>query len=353
MRPGVSSWNPLVWLALASGLAPKPLVLVFWGLGLGRAVVAATRLGVFEALEAGPKSAEELAEELDCAPASMTVLLNALNGFGFLRRRRGQYRLARMSRRWMLSSSKGSLREMTLFLGDMFQAVEPIEDAIRSGEVTNFHHRPLSSEAWGHYVRGLGSVAKVIGPELARKVPVDRPPKRLLDVACGHGLFSVALCRRFPGLAAEVLDLPGAVEHGRSMVRAEDMAQRVRFRAGDLRHESWGEGYDVVLLSNILHNLDADECALAVRKAKDALRPGGTLMVADSEHSGAEGDLEATAGFNELFFFLVSGARAWPEPTLRRWIGEAGFTHVKRHRSMMLLGLVVLTARTSSESRTA
>jgi ubiquinone/menaquinone biosynthesis C-methylase UbiE len=337
----------LVWIAFATGLAPKPLVLVFWGLGLGRVVVAAMRLGVFEALEGGPRSAEEIAGSLGCAEASMTTLLNALNGFGFLRRRRGRYSLSRMSRRWLLASSKGSLREMTLFLGDLFQAVEPMEEAIRTGEVTNFHHRPHGSETWGHYVRGLGTVAKTLGAEIARKVPVDGPPKRLLDVAGGHGQFAIALCRRFPGLTADVLDLPGAVEHGRDMVHDEGMSDVISYREGDLRTLDWGEGYDIVLLCNILHNLEAAECELAFAKARSALREGGTVVVADSEHSGIDGDLEATAGFNELFFFLVSGSQAWPEPTLRRWMSAAGFSKVRRRRSLMLPGLIMLTALAS------
>jgi SAM-dependent methyltransferase len=163
----------------------------------------------------------------------------------------------------------------------------------------------------------------------------------------------VALCRRFPGLTAEVLDLPASIEHARAMVREEGMEGRVTFREGDLRQVDWGQGYDVVLLCNILHNLAADECAEALRKARAALREGGTVVVADSAHSGSEGDLEATAGFNELFFFLVSGSQAWPEPMLREWLDGAGFVGVRRRSTMLLPGLVVLAATAGGRHRPA
>ena len=345
MRPGIVTWNPIEKLALASGLAPVPLMQVFWGLGLGRAAIAGIRLGVFAALIEGTRSAEELAEATGCAQAGLTPLLNALCGFGFLNRRAGRYALSASSRRWLLPGSKGSLIEGMLMLGDLFEGVEPIEEAIRSGRLQNFHHRETRPEAWRHYIRGLGHFARAMGPILARSVKTDRPPVRMLDVAGGHGLYSAAMCRRFPGLASEVLDLPAAAGPGRELVAEEGLSERIAFREGDLRSAAWGEDYDVVFLMNILHNLTPEECELAIGRACAALRPGGTLLVVDSEHDGGEGAISATAGFNELFFFLISGAGAWPEAAIRAWMERAGFAPAKRSRVLMLPGLLVLQAR--------
>lgn len=110
------------------------------------------------------------------------------------------------------------------------------------------------------------------------------------------------------------------------------MADRVAFRDGDLRTSDWGGGYDAVLLFNILHNATIDEAHAALAKANEALRPGGTLVILDSEHVGGEGDLSATSGFNELFFYVVSGTRAYPEGTMLRWMAEAGSDNLKRRR---------------------
>ncbi len=197
-------------------------------------------------------------------------------------------------------------------------------------------------------MRGLGNIAKYLGKSVAKRVPVDRPPARLLDVAGGHGMFSAAMCRRHSGLVADVLDLPEAAAHGREMIAEAGMTERVRFREGDLRTTNWGEGYDVLFLFNILHNVTEKEGEQAIRKARRALRPGGTVAILDSEHAGEKGNLSATAGFNELFFFLVSGAQAWPEPTIRDWLARAGFGDVRRKRLLALPNLLFLTARAST-----
>jgi hypothetical protein len=129
------------------------------------------------------------------------------------------------------------------------------------------------------------------------------------------------------------------------MVREEGLEDRIRYREGDLREAAWGEGFDVLFLFNILHNLSGAECEAALGKARAALRAGGTLVVVGSEHGGGSGNLSAVAGFNELFFFLVSGSQAWPEATIRAWMEKAGFSGLKRRSGLMLPGLLILSGR--------
>ena len=41
----------------------------------------------------------------------------------------------------------------------------------------------------------------------------------------------------------------------------------------------------------------------------------------------------------------TAGARAWPEDTVRGWLADAGFSDVKRGTTLLLPGLMILTAR--------
>jgi hypothetical protein len=47
----------------------------------------------------------------------------------------------------------------------------------------------------------------------------------------------------------------------------------------------------------------------------------------------------------ELMFYLTSRARAYPEATLRRWLGEAGFARIDTVRLVTAPMTVLLTAR--------
>ena len=332
MRVGAKPDNFLERIALASGLVPTPLVDAFLGIGLGQCLVTATKLGVFEALADGGKTATQIAEAIGGHPIGTETLLNALNGFGFVRRRDGLFRNARVTKRWLLRTSKHSIRDLVLFVEDLGKRMGSIEEAVLEGKLGDFHSSGQPKEFWERYMRGLSTMARTLSKPIAKKVKLPEPPKRLLDVGGGHGQFSIGFCRRYADLRADVLDLPDAAVFGRRIVEEEGFADRVTYRDGDFRSVEWGDGYDVVLIFNVLHNCTEQDGSLAVSQAFDALRPGGTLVILDAEHREHRGNIGGSAGFSELFFFVLGGTRAWPEETMREWMALAGFGDIRTRR---------------------
>ena len=155
----------------------------------------------------------------------------------------------------------------------------------------------------------------------------------------------MALCRRHEGLTCEVLDLAGGARVGEQLAAEQGLADRVRYRVGDLRKAAWGEGFDGVLLFNILHNLPEVDAAQAVQQAFHALAPGGLVAVLEGQHAGGQGDLSFQEAFGELLFFLLSHSKTWPEPLLRQWMQAAGLVSLKRHKVFTLPGAVLLVGR--------
>jgi len=318
--------------ALAFGLVPTPLVQLTWGMGSARCILAGVELGIFDALEMGARAAPELAESLECDPAGMETLLNALNGLDLLIRRDGRYTNSKTASKWLVCDAEHSMVDAVRFMGDLWDLFSDLESSVRTGTIADFHHGDHPPRMWERYLRGLAALAPMMAKEVARRVKFESPPTRLLDVAGGHGLFSVAFCRRHEDLRAEVLDLPQAVTVGEQIVSEAQMAERITYRAGDLRSDDWGEGHDVVLLFNILHNLGADECPEAIASAFDALREGGKLVVLDSDHAGRKGNVDQTGGFSEMLCFLTSGTRAYPVQTIQDWMRQAGFDDLRCQR---------------------
>ena len=108
-----------------------------------------------------------------------------------------------------------------------------------------------------------------------------------------------------------------------------------------MRTAEWGEGYDAVLIFNVLHNSTPEEAVAICRRGLAALRPGGTLAIMDSEHRERRGNLNAAGGFNELFFFVVSGTRAYPEQTMRGWLEQAGFEQLRTARLLFAPAVLI------------
>lgn len=316
-------------LGLFSGMVPTPLIYATFGVGYARSLVAATRLGVFEAIGEGGATLDQICERTGCHPEGIRALCAALTGFHFVTRYQGHYQNSKAVKRWVLRGSKESLTEAVLFMGWCHDRVLTLEDDVRTGEVVRVHDEEHDESFWSSYMGALAAFARIASKEVVKRVKLQAP-KKLLDIGGGHGIYSAAFCQKFPSLQAEVLDLPGACEQGRKIIEAEGLSERVSFREGDARTDEWGEGYDTILIFNILHNATAEESQVMLKRAYDALAPGGRLVVCDAKHLGQDAKLDASAGWNELFFYLISGAQAWPEAKIKGWMEEASFTNIQR-----------------------
>jgi len=341
MRLDVAGENVGERLGLLAGLVPYPLVQVSMGMGYARGITAGVRLGVFEALVDGDADVAELAERTSCHRDGMRGLANTLAGFGLLRRRAGRYSLTKPSRKWLVRGAKDTLVDAVKFLGYCNELSATLEQDVRTGEVVRIHDMEHPPEFWDAYMRALAGFAKVMSKELFFRSGLEAGT-RMLDVGGGHGLYGGLLSERIPGLETTVLDLPEACAVGRAIVEEEGYADRITHVEGDFHTTEWGDGFDMVLISNVLHNATREEGAALVAKAKAALAPGGTLVISDAAHPGGDGRVNATAGWNELFFYLVSGAGAWPEETMVQWMEDVGFASVRTKRLISIPQVVIL-----------
>jgi SAM-dependent methyltransferase len=344
MRLDVVPDNILERLVLLMGIVPTPLVQVSWGMASASTIIAGARLGVFEALDGVELSPAELAAQLHTHPLATETLLNGLCGFGCIDRRDGRYRDSALARKWLAPGSKDSLHDAVLLLGLLQDGFADLERVVRTGEILDWHHGDHGEEIWGPYLRGLGKLAKLPAGEVARRVKLGSEARRLLDVGGGHGQWSVAFCERHPQLEATVLDLSPAVPIGETLVAEAGMGERVRYRAGDLRSAHWGEGWDAVLLFNVIHNLAPEECEAAVRRARAALKPGGRFVILEAEHRHVRDRIAQAAAFAEIMCFMTSGTRAYPEATMRGWVEQAGFSDIRVWRPRFGPYMVVIEA---------
>jgi tRNA (cmo5U34)-methyltransferase len=107
--------------------------------------------------------------------------------------------------------------------------------------------------------------------------------KRICDVGCGAGNFTLKLLERFAGADCTLVDL-SAPMLDRAQQRVSAVTNRqVTTLQGDVRELELGEArYDVIVAAAVLHHLRTpDEWRSTYRKLVRALVPGGSLWVFD------------------------------------------------------------------------
>jgi SAM-dependent methyltransferase len=326
---------------------PDPFLDSFTGLVTARALSTATMLGVFDAFAEGPAGPAELAERLALDPLGTETLLTTLLALGYLQAGDdGKLRNSAVSDRLLVSSSPESIATFVGAQGDLhWQVLDLLPEAVRDGSSYSMHEeRHGEHERWAAYIRGLFEISRPEHDANAALVPVD-DPRRLVDVAGGHGGFAMAMCRRHPNLRATVLDLPPSVAVGRRIVEEEGCAERVGFEEGDVFELGLGEDLDVVSAFNLVHHLPEQRNRELCRMARAAVRPGGCVVIGDSARPEPGEGVSEHGAVSSLLFYAWSHSRNFTPSEIRAWMDEAGFGSVDVHRNERSPWRVVVVGR--------
>jgi SAM-dependent methyltransferase len=337
MKLGVIPENLLERLLLAVKIVPTPIFDTQIAFMLARTIMAGTKLGIFEALAAGPLSAAEVTAHCKTDSYATIKLLNALVGAGYLRTRRERYFLKPVAQKWLLKDSPRSIYDKMMFHFTEWEWTANYEAYVRTGKPLIIHDI-LSEETWGVYQRGMRSLVALQAREVIWRTPMPKKARTMLDVGGSHGYFSVAFCRRYPTLRAVVLDLPEAVKHAAPLLAKEGMGARVVHRVGNAITDDLGaDAWDLVFISQFVHHFDDDTNRDLVRRAARSLRPGGFLVIQDVL-SPSVGSKKEVALLADLYIASTSQSGSWSLESTADWQRAAGLIPRKAIRFRSLPG---------------
>ncbi len=316
--------------------------------GALHAVTVAVKLGVFESLAEGKRTADDVARSIRTDPRSTMILLENLMAFGYVRRSGNEYANSSTTRRWLSRRSPINWADVALFWEELVFPFwrDHAENAIRRGrpDVTIYEWLSRVPDGWRLAQAAFQAYARPVADPIAAAVPLPSNAKRLLDVGGGHGFYSTAFCRRFPALSATVFDLPEALISARENVAAAHMEDRISLQPGDYRTDSLGEGYDAALLFSILHTHLPDENLALLLKVARALNRGGVVIVLDNLASGLSRTTRAIGGHFSLTYLVGLGGQTYSQREIEGWLTAAGFSNPQRVRARKAAGLLLLTA---------
>lgn len=331
-------------LGLLLNRLPTPIGEAMLAMPVARSLQVAQRTGMLAALAEDARDPVELAEHLGLQPAATELVLDVIVSLGHVELRAdGRYEMSDHARRWLDPSSDHYLGDFLADTGEYWDWWGGLEVLVRDGRHVELHDKPADDPYWRSYILGQYQLARLSSAEVARAVPLRRGAHSLLDVAGAHGEFSMALCRRHPGLRATVVDLPGSARIGREIVSGAGMDDRVRHVEGDMFEADLGGPHDGALCFNIVHHLTPERTRDLFARVRSVLRPGAPLCVLElyDRPAGRAPDSGSILG---LFFHLTSGAATYTVEEVSSRLRESGFGVARKHTFRTLPSLAMLTA---------
>ena len=107
-----------------------------------------------------------------------------------------------------------------------------------------------------------------------------RGARRVVDVGGAHGAFLAAVLKRIPRARGVLFDQPEVVGHAQATLQELGVADRVE-RVGGSFFESVPAGGDLYLLKHILHDWSDEQCVQILRGVREAMTPGGRVVVVE------------------------------------------------------------------------
>lgn len=329
MQLKITPENPLEWLALQANLVPVPLLHAQVLPVICKAILVATDRGVFESIEKGAHTIEQLAKELGWKERPLSQLLGVLVSSGYLRFQKSEYFILPEIRKWVLSESKHSVKDLMVYNNRVvWPWFDQLERYLETGVGIDYHSG-LSKDQWMLYQSAMYAAAVAEAKEFARKAPGLTAPRQMLDVGGSHGLHSRKMLEKYESLHAVVLDLPEAIEQ-QNLARAEVIEGRLEYRPGNILTDSLPEDhYDLILISSLVHHFTEEQNRSVVAKLTRALRKGGLLIINEFIRPLPNQKPELVGGSTDLFFGLTSASGNWSVEEIQSWQIAEGLRPLK------------------------
>ena len=323
----------------AAGVLPDELNERIRGFQESRAVLTALELDLFTAVGDGAGAAE-VAARLRTDPRATEMLLNALASLHLLLKQDGVFHNSPAAARYLTAGSRDNAQPALLHTAHLWHRWSTLTDCVRAGKAVARDEIAGRSQDWTEaFIAAMHRNASERAPLVERAVGVENV-RRMLDVGGGSGAYSIAFAQANAALRAEILDLAAVEPIARRHIEEAGVAERVKVRAGDLRSGRLGEGYDLVFVSAICHMLDPEENLDLLRRCREALAPGGRVVIQDFILDPDKTTPRFAALFALNMLVGTRGGNSYSEAEYAAWLGEAGFRDIRHARLPGITGLM-------------
>lgn len=313
---------------------------------------ACVTLDLFEILRDRPRQASLLARRFGMPEDAVRRLLAGAVALRLVERRGGdRFGLGPLGAAIVANPGVAAMvRHHDLLYADLADPVSLLRGARGETELAAYwpyansaNPARLSAEAVAPYSRLMSLSQPLVAEEIFDVYPFSRH-SCLLDIGGGEGAFLIAVGRRAPSLKLLLFDLPAVAARASENLAKAGFGPRSATFGGDFRTDDLPKGADVATLVRVLLDHDDRTVLKILKAARRALKPGGTLLIAEpmAESPGAELIGDAYFGF---YLMAMGGGRPRSSKELGILVEQAGFTGCRFTTGRRVLRTGVMTAR--------
>jgi len=252
-----------------------------WAFTQSAVLFAAIENGLFTSISQHGDSLEAIAKSAGISENNAKRMITALLTLELIEHNGAGFRNAPDVERFLVEGTRSYAgRWITWFhhqwnawgeLGKRLEETGP-EDPL------GFYDESFTVEHARRYHQATASVGMGAARKFMSEVPL-KGRRKLLDLGGGSGAYSIEAAKRNPDLKAVVLDLPEVVVVTRDFIQEHGVESQVSAEPCNFISDPFPEGADVILMNSNLPQYSGEMIRQVLRKAFDALVPGGEMHI--------------------------------------------------------------------------
>lgn len=248
----------------------------------------AARLGLADYLGAGPLNVAAIATKAGANVDALYRVMRACTAVGVFTEQADKTFANNTLSETLRSNVPDSMRNFAIAQSapGHWRPWEQLTEAVRSGKRTT--HGALGQELFNWYgthpeeaaafTGAMHNLAALVATEVSQAIDFSTVD-RVVDVGGANATLVSAVLRAFPSTRGVLLDLPHVVEAVKKTLAASGFAERCEAVAGDF-FEAVPKG-DVMLLKQILHDWNDEQCVTILHNCAESLPSGGRVLLVE------------------------------------------------------------------------
>ena len=296
---------------------------------------ALVHLDFFTWLANNPATFDEICTSLQLKPRPTDVMLTLFTAMGYVENRAGKFQITPLAREHLVKESPFYIGPYYASLKDR-PVCKDMVSALRTDRVANWGSFK-DKQAWAkamedetfanNFTAAMDCRGVYLGQAVAKSVDLNSR-KRLLDIGGGSGIYACSLVAHCKNLQAAVFEKPPVDKVAQRAIANRGCADRVQIIAGDMFKDSVPTGFDVHLISNVLHDWDVPEVRKILRASAAALAPGGLLIIHDAWINAEKTGPLPVAAYSAMLMHSTEG-KCYSTAEMQQFMNELGLTDFK------------------------
>jgi SAM-dependent methyltransferase len=300
------------------------------------ALKTAVELELFTAIDEGNTRAEEIAKRVNASQRGVRILCDYLTVVGFLTKENSRYGLTPDSALFLSRRSRAYMGTIVDFLASPhhYENMARLTDAVRKGGTASKTGNNLepNDELWVLFARSMAPLTIPTAVYMAQLLgALEGQPWNVLDIAAGHGMYGISIAQQNPNARITAVDWPAVLAVAKEHAERDGVAERYTTRPGSAFEADLGNGYDLVLLTNIFHHFDQETCVTLMRRVHQALKPGGRAVTLEFVPNEDRVTPPREAAFSLIMLAGTDAGDAYTLSEYQEMFRKAGFAQTTLH----------------------